>query len=59
LIEARLEYFEELSKLCGLKIHNIIHVKNPRTDSIFESSLNFKGVQTFWEKYEKFSKILS
>jgi hypothetical protein len=24
----------------------------------FESSMNFKGVQTFWEKSEKFSKIL-
>jgi hypothetical protein len=21
--------------------------------------MNFKGVQTFWEKYDKFSKILS
>jgi hypothetical protein len=25
----------------------------------FKSFLNFKGVQTFWEKSGKFSKILS
>jgi hypothetical protein len=25
----------------------------------FEYSMNSKGVQTFWENFEKFSKILS
>jgi hypothetical protein len=25
----------------------------------FESSMNFKGVQTFWEKSKKLSKILA
>jgi hypothetical protein len=34
-------------------------LKNLRTDSIFESSMNFKGVQNFLEKSDKLSKILS
>jgi hypothetical protein len=49
------EYFEQLSQLCRLQIPNINHVKNPGIDSIFESSMNFKGVQTSWEKSDKFS----
>jgi hypothetical protein len=41
-----------------LQILNRNHVKNHGTYSIFESSMNFKGVQTFWEKSDKFYKIL-
>jgi hypothetical protein len=58
LHDARLEYSEQRSKLCRLQIPNINNVKKPGTDSIFESSMNFEGVQTFWGKYDKFSKIL-
>jgi hypothetical protein len=36
-----------------------INLKNPGIDSIFEYSMNFKEIQTFWEKSKKFSKILS
>jgi hypothetical protein len=57
--DSRVEYFEQLYKLYGLQITNINYVKNLGTDSIFESSMNFKGIQTFWEKSDKFFKILS
>jgi hypothetical protein len=46
-------------KLCQLQIPNRNYVKILGTDSIFESSTNFKGDQTFWEKSDKFFKILS
>jgi hypothetical protein len=49
LHEARLKYSEQHYKLCRLQIPNRNKVKNPRTNSIFESLINFKGVQTFWE----------
>jgi hypothetical protein len=58
LQSARFEYSEQLSPLGQLPILNINQVKNPGTDSIFESSMNSKGVQTFWEKSDKFSNIL-
>jgi hypothetical protein len=59
LHETRLEHYEHLYRLCLLQIPNRKHGKNPGTDSIFESSMDFKGVQTFWKKSEKFFKILS
>jgi hypothetical protein len=58
LYDSRMEYSKQLCQLCWLQIPNRNHVKNPGTDSIFESSMKFKGVQTFWEKSDKFSKIL-
>jgi hypothetical protein len=57
--EGRLEYYEQLSQLCQCHINNRNHDKNLGTDKIFESSMNFKGVQTFWEKSDKFSEISS
>jgi hypothetical protein len=45
--------------LSRLQIPIGTYVKNLGTDSIFESSMNFKGVQTLWEKSNKFSKIPS
>jgi hypothetical protein len=47
LHEAILEYSKQLSQLSRLHLPNINHVKNLGTDSIFESFMNFKGVQTF------------
>jgi hypothetical protein len=54
-----LEYYSQLSQLCQLEVPNRIYFKYPGIDSIFEFLMNFKGVQTFWEKSDKFSKILS
>jgi hypothetical protein len=45
--ETRLGYCEQLSQLCRFQIPNRNNVKIVRTYSIFESSMNFKGVQTF------------
>jgi hypothetical protein len=49
LHEAILEHYTQRSQLCRLQIPNKNHAKNLGTDSIFEFSMNFKGVQTFWE----------
>jgi hypothetical protein len=57
--DARLACFAQLSQMRRLQIPNINHVKMIGTDSIFEFSLNFKIIQTMWEKSDKFSKILS
>jgi hypothetical protein len=54
-----LEHYAQFSQLGQLQIPNRNHVKNPGTNSTIESSMNFKGVQTFWEKSDKFTKILS
>jgi hypothetical protein len=59
LHETIVEYYSQLYKLCRLQTPNISQVKNPGIDSIFEFSMNFKMDQTFWEKSNKFSKILS
>jgi hypothetical protein len=59
LCEVILEYSEHLFQLCQLQILNRNLVKILGTDSIFESFMNFKGVQTFWEKTNKFFKNLS
>jgi hypothetical protein len=59
LYDSRLECFEQLSQLCQLQIPNKTYVKNLGTNSIFENSMNFKGVQTVWGKSDKFSKIIS
>jgi hypothetical protein len=59
LHEYILESYKQLSQLLWLQIPTTSYVKNLGTDSIFESSMNFKGVQTFWEKSYKFSKIPS
>jgi hypothetical protein len=57
--EASLEYSEQLSQLCRLQIPNTNKVKNPRTDSIFESLMNFKKDSNLLEKSDKFPKIPS
>jgi hypothetical protein len=58
LNEVILAPYEQLSQLCQLQIPNRNHGKNPRIDSIFEYSMNFKGVQSFRKNSNKFSKIL-
>jgi hypothetical protein len=57
--DARLGYFEQLSKLCRLQIPNRNKVQNPGTDSIFECFMNFKRDSNLLEKSDKFSKIPS
>jgi hypothetical protein len=59
LNEASLEYSEQLFKLCQLQIPHRDRVKNPGTDSIFESLMNFKRDWNLLEKSDKFSKIPS
>jgi hypothetical protein len=49
---------EQLSLLENLQIPTVYQVKNSGTKINFESSSNFKGVQTFLEKSDKFLKIL-
>jgi hypothetical protein len=53
------EYFEQPSTLGRLQIINQIHAINSGKRIYFEISMNFKGVQTLWEKSDKFTKILS
>jgi hypothetical protein len=50
LHETRMEYCAQLYQFWLPQIPNVKNVKNPGTDSIFKSSMNFKGDQTFWEK---------
>jgi hypothetical protein len=50
---------KELAKLCRLQIPNRNKVKNPVTDSVFESLTNFKRDSNIREKSDKFSKIPS
>jgi hypothetical protein len=45
--------------LCRLQIPNRNKVKNPVTDSVFESLMNFKRDSNLREKSDKFSKIPS
>jgi hypothetical protein len=59
LHEASLKYSKQLSQLCRLQIPNRNKVKNPGTDSIFESLINFKRDSNLLKKSDKFSKILS
>jgi hypothetical protein len=59
LHETGLECSEQFSKLCEHQIPDRYYVKNLGTDSVVESSMNFKGLETFWGKSEKFSKIPS
>jgi hypothetical protein len=54
-----LKHKEQLSFLSQLQIPSKLQVKNYGTKIKFESSSNFKGVQTFLEKSDKFLKILS
>jgi hypothetical protein len=56
---ATLGYYEQFSQLCRLPILNRIRVKNPGTDSTFESLMNFKRDLNLLEKSDKFSKIPS
>jgi hypothetical protein len=56
---ARLGYYEQLSQVCRHPILERIRVKNPGTDSTFESLLNFKRGLNLPEKSGKFPKILS
>jgi hypothetical protein len=59
LQEARFEHNEQLSPLTQLEIANAAHIIIFGTNIQFETSLNFKGVQTFWGKSHKFTKTLS
>jgi hypothetical protein len=59
LHEDRLEYFKQHSQFCRLQIPNRNQVKNPGTDSLFESLMNFKRDSNLLEKSDKFSKISS
>jgi hypothetical protein len=54
-----LGYYEQFSELCRHPILNGIRVKNPGTDSTFESLMNFKRDLNLLEKSDKFSKIPS
>jgi hypothetical protein len=54
-----LKHKEQLSCLSQLQIPSELQVKNSGIKVNFESSSNFKGVQTFLEKSDKFLKILS
>jgi hypothetical protein len=56
---ARLGHYEQFSQLCRHPILNRIRVKNPRTDSTFESFMNFQRDLNLLEKSDKFSKIPS
>jgi hypothetical protein len=56
---ARLSYYEQCSQLCQHQTLNKIRVKNPGTDSTFESLMNFKRHLNLLEKSDKFSKIPS
>jgi hypothetical protein len=53
------QYWEQLSQLCQLQIPKRNKVKNPITDSEFESLMNFKRDSNLWEKSGKFSKFPS
>jgi hypothetical protein len=59
LHDARFEYFEKTFSIGSNS--NSQHNPCYKFWNIFkfESSMNFKGVQTLWEKSEKFSKILT
>jgi hypothetical protein len=59
LYVARLGHYEQFSQLCRHLILNRIRVKNPRTDSTFESLMNFQRDLNLLEKSDKFSKIPS
>jgi hypothetical protein len=52
------KYWEQLAQLCRLQIPNR-KVKNPVTDSVFESLMNFKRVSNLRKKSDKFSNIPS
>jgi hypothetical protein len=53
-----LGYYEQFSKLCRLPVPNTNIAKNPRSDSTFESLMNFKMGLNLPEKSGKFHKIL-
>jgi hypothetical protein len=52
-------YWKQLAQLCRLQIPNRNKVKNPVTDLVFESSMNFKRDSNLREKSNRFSKIPS
>jgi hypothetical protein len=54
---ARLGYYEQCSQLFGHPILNRMRVKNPGTDLIFESLINFKRDLNLLKISDKFSKI--
>jgi hypothetical protein len=56
---AGLGHYEQFSQLCQHPILNIIRVKNPGTDSAFESLKNFKRDLHLLEKSDEFSKVPS
>jgi hypothetical protein len=56
---ARLGYCEQFSQLCRHRVLTRIRVKNPGTDSTFESLMNFKRNLNLVQKSNKFSTIPS
>jgi hypothetical protein len=50
----RVEHYEQLLPLGGLPIPNRLQVINSGTKIKIETSSNFKGVQTFLKKSDKF-----
>jgi hypothetical protein len=53
-----LGYYEQFPQLCQHPIPNINRAKNRRSDSKFESLMNFKRDLNLLEKSGKFPKIL-
>jgi hypothetical protein len=53
------QYWEQLVQLCRLQIPKLNKVKNPVTDSVFESLMNYKRDSNLRQKSDKFSKIPS
>jgi hypothetical protein len=53
------QYWEQLAQLCQLQIPNRNKVKNPVTDSVFESLMNFKRDSNLRGKSDKFFQIPS
>jgi hypothetical protein len=52
-------HYQQFSQLYGHPVLNRIRVKNPVTDSTFESLKNFKRYLNLLQKFDKFSKIPS
>jgi dTDP-D-glucose 4,6-dehydratase len=52
------QYWEQLAQLCQLQISNRNKVKNPVTDSIFKSLMNFKRDSNLQENLVNSPKFL-
>jgi hypothetical protein len=53
---ASVGYYEQFSQLCQHPSPTKIRAKNPGTDSIFETLMNFIRDLTLLEKFDKFRK---